>query len=111
MTHAGDNRISFAETAHTMVDCALVAGSACARQPQNLRLANHNLYLLFIYDMGWYSRVFACFFGCYGISRLARLQAALEKRPFVKSAQPKSKPLCTIIHCGSNSLNLPGQGR
>jgi hypothetical protein len=81
MTQAGDNRISFAKTAHNMADYALVAGSACARQPPNFRITNHTLYLLYIYDMCWYLRFFPRFFGCYGISRLARLQAALEKRP------------------------------
>jgi hypothetical protein len=80
MTHAGDNRISLAETAHTMVDCTLVAGSACARQPQNFGIVNHSLYL-YIYDVCYCSRFFARFFGCYDISRLERLQAALEKRP------------------------------
>jgi hypothetical protein len=86
MTQAGDNRISLAEIAHIMVDSVLVAGSACARQPPNFRIANHSLYLLILYlhnsDVCWYSRFLARFFGCYGISRLEGVvQAALEKRP------------------------------
>jgi hypothetical protein len=51
------------------------------------------------------------FSGAMASPALKVFRLPLENGWFVGSARKKTKPLCTIVHRGSDSSDLPGQGR